>query len=199
MTISSMESLDAMPVGSQIRVESRNAGRLVFDRTEQGWAREGTPLPTSFFAGYLTDGKVADMANLTPTVGSWYESARYWYWVLTVDTQHQQTRCLRFYRSGDADPTPQIISFATLTGSRVHPLNAAPAGVATPRLVQWALDKWQDAEAKRAAEAQVTAELRAEKAVLKNRPEPGALREGLASVDAAIAALRALIGGDLEA
>jgi hypothetical protein len=206
MTINSMEVLTAMATGTSIRVDSPNHGQWTFERTDQGWRRDGVTVDHHFFTGYVESGFVADAASLAPRLGDWYVHPRYYYWVReappeSTPTGRETVKCLRFWRTDTPryDPSFEQVPMMTLMGSsRVRRLADPPDAVLTHRALNWLVQQFERTDAGWKSESEAAEVLREEREVLKARPEPGQLRDALAVAEGAITTLRGLIGQDLD-
>ena len=84
MTITTMESLEALPIGTSIRVSGRRTGNKMFTRSADGFDIDGVTIPLEMFAGHVKAGQVVNYATGDPEAGDHFESGRYRYIVLAV-------------------------------------------------------------------------------------------------------------------
>ena len=69
MTISTLDDLEALPVGQHVRVNSdRNQ---IFKRDRNGFTRDGVTMPISAFSGAVK-ASLVDVFDLSVAVGDWY-------------------------------------------------------------------------------------------------------------------------------
>jgi hypothetical protein len=190
-----MEALTAMPEGSSIRVDSTAHGHWTFTRVADGWSREGAVVKDGFFSGYVAEGKVSDAATLMPRLGDWYESNRYWSWVIENPVE-DRVQVLRFPRvTSWRAPMPENVLVRNLNGPRArsHRLSEAPAGVLVAENMLWLLTSWQQAQAQvdRLSSEQET--LVEQRNTYKNRPDPAQMMPALHDAEEALIRLRALV------
>lgn len=80
--IESIEELEALPEGTEVRVQlaSGNRNTTVWKRNAAGFESQGSTLQTRFFSGYVADGKVTATEPERPSVpGDWWQFGRYHY------------------------------------------------------------------------------------------------------------------------
>jgi hypothetical protein len=199
MSISTMEALAAMPVGSSIRVDSPSHGGWTFQRTEQGWVRDGTAVPVEYFSGYVKTGVVSDAASVAPRQGDWYQSTRYWYWIRAQADDNGLVRAVRWHRTNTDAMTPVVDLYSVetfMTDRRVRRIPDPPPQVLTVATLSWFIQQWEADSALLDQARKERESIVEERNILKNRPEPAQLQQALVGVDAALMALRQLVGGD---
>lgn len=87
MTISSMEQLEALPVGGAVRVASTvgSGSPRVFTRVKDGFDYDGAVVDPKWFVGYVAEGKVQNFATGDPEAGDFFVSGgRHGYIILLV-------------------------------------------------------------------------------------------------------------------
>lgn len=96
MPVQTMEEFTALPVGSAVRV-----GAIDYQRHSEGWwSLVGSDVPTvrdRYFEGYVRDGKVSELSDLPPEVGSLYHGRNYWNLIVAQDGD--QWLAARFLRA----------------------------------------------------------------------------------------------------
>jgi hypothetical protein len=76
MTVTTMEELAAMPVGSAIKVRQAN-GTFDWGRPDPGvWVRDESRVPDAMFTGLVTAGRVVDASRTDPEPGDVYRWPR---------------------------------------------------------------------------------------------------------------------------
>lgn len=83
MTISSMESLEAIPIGHTVRIEGND-----WLRTEKGLARDGTDLSLHYFEGRIQEGTMQDVSSMDPEPDEWWAGATRFYYLTDVTDTH---------------------------------------------------------------------------------------------------------------
>ena len=189
-----------MPVGSSIRVDSSTHGAWTFERTEQGWSRSGGVVDEQFFTGYIAAGVVTDAAKQAPRMGDWYRGRRYLLWVRKAENADGYVECLRWNHTRlNSPPEIRMELPDTLTNSAtIRRVTEPPPEALTHATMQFLVEQWEAAMVEVARLRELETSIRTERDTLKNRPAPDQLRQAIAPIEQSLAALRTLIGGDLD-
>lgn len=116
MSVSTMEALEALPVGTNIEV--RGVRLFTWTRTARGWENDGALLTTDMFEPHVKAGQVVNQSEAGPVVGSWWVYGDAMFFVIDERPGESRLRVLQFAMSQPTQP------FTEATPLRRH-FNAA--------------------------------------------------------------------------
>lgn len=182
MSVTSVEALEALPVGQVISVKpSTDENPVDWVRRDDGaWGRSNGAvgvLDSHMFAGFIGRGWVAAGQTVVPAVaGQWRQGTSYWYLILAVDGASQTI--LRFRRNQNTDPLLTSSHRMTEYALLVEPPEIQARHWTTAlRLL------WERTEAETTARATDNERSRVQ---LKNRVDPASLHPALQQIRAAV-------------
>lgn len=181
MTIRSVETLEALPLGSTIQVMPHStsaSSRSSWTKEDRGWVQGTAVLESAMFGGYVAQGLVVDAAQVAPVEGEWWVSRHYHLWVVAVDQERRAAACLAFGRD---DLVFDVVGYplSRFASTSYRRLEAMPEALSTQQAVEalarWGLDH-RDAAHTHQRE-------------FKNRPDPRDLRPDLERIQRSVHAL----------
>lgn len=194
MSVTSVEDLEALPVGQVISVKkSLNENPDDWAKQENGtWRLAGSAdsvigLGSNMFQGHATEGWITVGATVIPVaISQWRQGRSYWYWVLQ-DQGEGRWLTMRFRRSQSTSPMIHAVRVG-----EYELLSQAPE--IQPHHWQHALwMMWERSEAERTARERDAEQTRVQ---LKNRVDPAPLHPALAQIRASVDAMeRAITAG----
>lgn len=186
MSVTSVEALEALPVGSVVAVKLSTDERPVdWQRGAAGWVcpsvSEEAALQSHMFEGLLNQGWVTSGPAVSEVqVGQWRAGRTYWYFCLAVH-DNTQAMVLRFRQSGAT--APLVTSTARL---REYDVMVQPPTITSGQWQAAMMLLWERAAAEQATAERVRVQF-------KNRVAPEALHPAVRQVRDSVAALEAVL------
>lgn len=167
MSITTVEALDALAVGTTITVSTPDQRTKVdWVRVVQGWQSGTAVIESAMLSGVARAGLVVDRASMRPSVGEWYHGRTYDLYVLSVT--ETEARCLAFHRTAQ-NMTTSTVSFTRMR-DRYTRMSDVPTTLVTSLIVKALVEAHADL-----LREHETATTKIE--TLRRRPDPGPLRE----------------------
>lgn len=183
MSVTSMEALEALPVGASIEVAGHRT--FVWTRTEQGWANGDSVLGSAMFTGHVAAGQVVDRTASEAAVGQWRRDGEVHYLVTSLTASPGYVTVMQF-RRGMETPSPH-----RLRGPRVQRMGYSTdeelaSTICNPTNLRWLATQMLNAQAQ-VTTTEVERDQRAQEVrVLKNRPEVEVIRPQVDVIAAAL-------------
>jgi hypothetical protein len=186
MSVTTVEALEALPVGRTIEVRGRRT--FSWTRTERGWESEGALLSSDMFSGHLSAGQVLDVQSSEPTPGTvWFYGGNLYFVTGAVTNEARMRVPTLMYSLAEPDAAAVVQNPLRrhFGGAYVRATPAQIAEVATAHFTE-VLMMYVAASAER---DQRTQDVR----MLKNRPDPTVIQPQVDELATSVAAMQRAI------
>jgi len=196
MSVSTLEDLEALPVGTKIDVQGWSGTPYSWERTAEGWLSNGALVPTAAFAGHVSNGHVTNQTETVPAVGHFRRGPEQTYYVVELPVAPARNATVLLFP--DDQNIPSRVASIPMRRLNTYPraTDGETAACFNIRRAGEVLGLYVAAR----AEAQVASTQRDERAqevlTLKMRPDVGEVLPRVtaaeSAVDSAVQALRDL-------